>query len=79
MTAVFWGAGVIAALLALHNFALWLERRGWLYYKYKKGSGTASSNVFMEMQSFVDPAAEHLRKTRHEIKQERRAEDDYDD
>ena len=70
-----WAAGIAAALIALHNLFLWFERRGWMYYKYKK-STSGMGSAFIEMQKLVDPSAQHLEETRQEIKHERRAGDD---
>lgn len=70
-----WTLTIAAALIALHNLFLWFERRGWMYYKYKKGSSGMGS-AFIEMQKFVDPSAQHLEETRQEVKREHRAGDD---
>ena len=74
----FWVLVVTGALMALHNLFLWFERRGWMYYKYKKASSGLGS-AFLEMQKFVDPSAQHLEETRQEVKHERGAGDDPDD
>ena len=47
---------VAAALFALHRLALWMEDRGWIYYRRRRGSSGALGDAFLEVQSLVDPA-----------------------
>ena len=42
---LFWtlaSAAAVGTLFGLHQLALWMERRGWLYYKYKQADSSAS-------------------------------------
>ena len=50
------GIGVALLLFALDRLALWMEARGWLYYRRSdhRPSGTLG-NAFLEIQSMVDP------------------------
>jgi O-acetyl-ADP-ribose deacetylase (regulator of RNase III) len=43
-------------LYGLHRLALWMEKRGWLYYVNSKRSTSTLSTAFLEVQSIVDPA-----------------------
>ncbi len=52
--------GLIAGGFALHRLALWLERRGWLYYRDKQPSSSALGNAVLRAQTIVDPSAEYV-------------------
>ena len=55
MKVVLVGAAAAAALFALHRLALWMERRGWLYYIHNRPSASSLGNAFLEVQSLVEP------------------------
>ncbi len=57
MKMVLIGAAVVALLFGLHRLALWMERRGWVYYIHKKPSSSSLSSAFLQVQSLVDPGA----------------------
>ena len=63
--------GLFAAFFWLDRFCLWLEDRGWLYYRRKKPSGSAAS-AWVAMQQFVEPGVKHV----VQIRQERRSRED---
>ena len=48
----------LAGLYALHRLALWMERKGWIYYR-TRGDGSAAGNALMEIQSIFEPASRH--------------------
>jgi hypothetical protein len=59
---LFWvlvGVGVIAALLGVDRFCLWLEAHGWLYYRHKKPSSSPAS-AWVALQQFVEPGVKHV-------------------
>jgi hypothetical protein len=60
LTVVAWVAGSLAALYALHHGALWMERRGWIFYRDTKASSTSRSNAFMQVQAMFEPRAEYV-------------------
>ena len=64
------------ALYALHRLALWMESRGWLYYRKHKRGSAAIGNVMLEIQSFYRPSVEHVIEHRQE---EQREEDESGD
>src|SRR5262249_40596879 len=69
-----WGAvaiGIIAILVGLDRLGLWLESRGWLYYRRKKPSSTPLS-AFVGMQQVIEPGVKHV----IEVRQEKRSEAD---
>ena len=56
-------AGVAIAALALFlldRFALWLERRGWLYYRYKKPTSSAAGNMLRALQAIYEPDKQYV-------------------
>jgi hypothetical protein len=61
--------GTVALLVTLHCLCLWLEDRGWLYYRHKKPSGSPMSS-WIAMQHFIEPGVKHV----VEVKQEKRIE-----
>lgn len=61
--------GIAAALFLLDRLGLWMERRGWIFYRKRKPSGLAPA-AFLELQKMVEPTARHVL----EIKREPRVE-----
>jgi len=56
-----------AALYGLHHLCLWLERRGWLYYKHKRGRSSGLS-CFVAIEKVLEPPTKHV----HQVQQEKR-------
>jgi hypothetical protein len=48
-----------AALYGFHRLCLWLEKRGWLYYKHKKPTSSPASS-FVALQQFLEPPTQHV-------------------
>jgi hypothetical protein len=47
----------LAALLTADRLLLWMERRGWVYYRNSKGAGRGAVGYHMlEMSSVFDPS-----------------------
>ena len=70
MTTFLWISAIVLALVGAHNVALWAERRGWLYYKYRRASPGSVGNALLRAQSFVNPSAAHELEARsgaHEV------------
>lgn len=62
MPYVYWILGVIAvvaAIYGLHQFGLYLERQGYIYYWHTKPSGGGSS-VFAPLQELAQPQIKHV-------------------
>jgi hypothetical protein len=55
-----WIVGIAATLYGLHRLALWMERRGWLYYKHTRGSSSSLGNAFLHVQSIIEPGKRHV-------------------
>ncbi len=62
--------GVVAALYGLDRLGLWLEGRGWLYYRRKKPTGSPAS-CWVAMQRLLEPGVKHVA----QVGQERDGED----
>lgn len=71
MTTIAWVGVAGAILYALHRLGLWMEARGWIYYRDKRASGGAMGSAFLELQSMLEPGARHVL----EIRQNEKAED----
>ncbi|RYZ13699.1 MAG: hypothetical protein EON61_06305 [Alphaproteobacteria bacterium] len=68
-----WICFAIGVLLGLHNVFLWMETKGWLYYRRKRSSSGSTS--ILEVGSILDPSA----RAAVEARQERAGEEDEDD
>jgi hypothetical protein len=67
--------GVLVVLYALHRLFLWMEGRGWLYYRKKRGSGGGASGVLTTMQQFVEPQVQHVIQMQEESKEHEQLEE----
>jgi hypothetical protein len=61
--------GLIPALWLLDRLGLWLEDRGWLYYRKKKPRSSPMS-AWVAAQQFIEPGVKHV----VQVSQERRNE-----
>jgi hypothetical protein len=52
-------AGLVATLFHLDRLGLWLEDRGWLYYRRKKPRGGVS-NLASVLYDLYDPPVKHV-------------------
>lgn len=68
-------AAVLAGLFALDRLFRWMERRGWIFYRERKPSGSGVANALGEFQAMLTPAARELVVARAEP----RAQDEDDD
>jgi hypothetical protein len=72
MTTIVWIALAAGSVYGLHRLALWMEARGWIYYRKKHGSSGGLGAAFLEMQSLLEPSKRHVL----EVKRNEDAEDD---
>lgn len=72
MPAWLWILAFATALYALHRLALWMERRGWIYYAKNKPSVSTLGSAALSVQSILQPESKHVL----EMKQERRVQRD---
>lgn len=63
---------IFAGLYGLHRLALWMEGRGWIYYK-TSGSSTARTSAFLSVQSILEPGKQYV------LEEKIRQQDDSDD
>ncbi len=71
---------IIFSGVLLHLLALWMERKGWIYYKHNKPSSNALGNAFLEVQSILEPNKKHIIEVKKEDKkQNEEAGDEPDD
>ena len=54
------GLGVLASLCSLHRLALWAERRGWIYYRKRRGSSGTLASAALEVQSLMEPSRRYV-------------------
>jgi hypothetical protein len=65
------GIGLIPTLWLLDRLGLWLEDRGWLYYRRKKPSSSPMS-AWVALQQFIEPGVKHV----VQVGEQHRREDD---
>ena len=54
-------ATVAVALLALDRLALWMESRGWIYWRRRRPErGGATAGLLTEFQKIVEPEVRHV-------------------
>jgi hypothetical protein len=51
-----WGTIAALTLVILDRLLLWMEGRGWIYYRRNKPAGGGSLYHMMQIHSIVDPA-----------------------
>jgi hypothetical protein len=63
--------GVGVALYLFDRVLLWMERKGWVYWRRtKRHTGPGMGNALLEIQTLVEPSARHMLEIRNEVKQE---------
>jgi hypothetical protein len=59
-----WIAGIAIALIALDRLLLWMEARGWIYWRKVKSK--SSGGDVLTGFGFTDPGTRHLEEARRE-------------
>lgn len=54
-----WTLAILAVLAALDRLALWLERRGWLYYRHRRPT-SGPRTAMLALQSILEPDKQHV-------------------
>jgi MOSC domain-containing protein YiiM len=63
--------GTVAAFL-LDRLALWMEGRGWIYWRRTKThTGASLGGAFLEVQALIDPSTRHAIEERKQTREER--------
>ena len=57
-------------LVLLDRLLLWLEARGWIYYRKKKANPGSLGSAMLEIQSMLQPSGEHVVEERRAVKSE---------
>ncbi|HEU0093268.1 MAG TPA: hypothetical protein VFS78_14220 [Vicinamibacteria bacterium] len=60
MTTLIWMLIGAVAFYGLHRCALWMERRGWIYYRKRHGSSGGLGTALLEMQAILEPSKRHV-------------------
>jgi hypothetical protein len=60
MTSILVVLGIVAGLFLLDRLLLALERRGWIYYRKRRGSSGALGNSMLEVQKILEPSKRHV-------------------
>jgi hypothetical protein len=71
---ILWICLVVGLLFGLDFLFLWMESKGWLYYRKVKRKGSAGPAI-LEINSVLDPGA----RAAVEAREERAGEEDEDD
>ena len=66
---VLYGILLIAAWRGLHYLFLWMETRGWIYYKTRPSS-SGLGNALQELNSFMNPAVKEVLERKFEEQNE---------
>ena len=64
---------VVPVLYVLHLVLLWMERRGWIFYRHTHPDPRNLGPAFMEIQRLLEPGKEHVIE---EVKKQSAQEDD---
>ncbi len=57
---IVWGTVIMAAGLALDRLLLWMESRGWVYWRRNRPARGASTYHTLELHSNFDPGIRHI-------------------
>jgi hypothetical protein len=70
MKIILWIAGAGIALFLLNKALLWMESRGWIYYRKKAPTRSSLGNAFLEIQSMLEPSKKAMVEVMKEEKKE---------
>jgi hypothetical protein len=51
---------IVLGSVGLHLLALWMERKGWIYYKHNKPSRSRLGTAFLEIQTILEPNKKYI-------------------
>lgn len=62
-------SGALLGIFILDRFGLWAERKGWIFYRHRKPSGTAMGALVLELQQiFESGKARHVLEVQQDAK-----------
>ncbi|MCR4395207.1 MAG: hypothetical protein NUW07_00560 [Candidatus Saccharicenans sp.] len=60
----------VGLLFGLDRLFLFMESRGWIYYRRKKPSSSALSNACLEVQQLLEPSKKYIVEIKKDEKRE---------
>ena len=60
MRIIIYSLGVLFLLILLDKFGLWLESKGWLYYRKRKSNSSILGNSLQELNAIFMPSNRHV-------------------
>ncbi len=76
LSAALWVGGALVAFFLIDRLGLWAEERGWIYWRRKRAQTGALGSALMELNTFTNPAAQHVVEAKDAKKLEERENDD---
>lgn len=67
---------IVFALYLLDKLGLWLERKGWLYYRNEKPQGGVCGSVLQELNTHLSPSSRHVIEMKHNQAKYKKSEAD---
>lgn len=71
ISGVGWGLSGIVMLLLLDQLAIWMESKGWIYWRKNKGVSSRLGNSFLEIQSMVEPGKKYVIEAKQEVRRKK--------
>ena len=53
-------AAALAAVLVLDRGLLWMERRGWIFYRHRRAAPGTLGSALVELETLMQPARQHV-------------------
>jgi hypothetical protein len=76
MESLFYLVIVISGSLLLHFLAIWMESKGWLYYRKKPKGGSGVGTALEELNRFLRPSVQHVQREKKKLKKEEQGNED---
>ncbi len=67
---------ICAVIFSLDRFLLWLESKGWLFYRKRKSSGGFVGNALLELNSIFQPSSRNVIEVKQNVAKNKRSEAD---
>ena len=76
MNTLVWISTIVLAVIGLDQALLWAERQGWVYWRKTKGRRDGMGDVFLCVESSLNPRAENVLKAKETKRRDDRAAGD---
>lgn len=64
---------ILVVLFLIDQLALWMERKGWLYWRHRKRNPSGGvGNALQELNSLMNSSNRHVVEAKKEVKKSRR-------